>query len=158
MDTPLLWHIPLSYFNENLGWALDYKGIGNRRKVLGLDDLVLAWHATGRGTLPIPFLDGRAIGDSTHIITALEDRLPSLRCILVTPPPGSALFALEELAPALRAVVVAATREPIPGAGGAGAVFAELSRHVATASGRAVGGRNLPIASGLLRESPVAVN
>lgn len=107
MDTPLLWHIPLSHFNEKVSWALDYKGIGNRRKVLGPDYLVLAWRATGRATLPILFLDGRALGDSTHIITALEDRLPRFRCILVTPPPGSALSALEDyfdeqLAPALR--------------------------------------------------------
>jgi len=66
LDTPLLWHIPLSHFNEKVSWALDYKGIGNRRKVLGPDYLALAWRATARGTLPILFLDGRAIGDSTH--------------------------------------------------------------------------------------------
>jgi glutathione S-transferase len=27
MDTPLLWHIPLSHFSEKVRWALDYKGI-----------------------------------------------------------------------------------------------------------------------------------
>ena len=32
------------------------------------DYLICAWRATGRVTLPILFLDGRAIGDSTHII------------------------------------------------------------------------------------------
>jgi hypothetical protein len=26
MDTPLLWHVPLSHFNEKARWALDYKG------------------------------------------------------------------------------------------------------------------------------------
>jgi hypothetical protein len=35
MDTPLLWHIPLSHFNEKARWALDYKGIAHRRQVLG---------------------------------------------------------------------------------------------------------------------------
>jgi glutathione S-transferase len=111
MDTPLLWHIPLSHFNEKVRWALDYKCIGHRRKVLGPDYLIRAWRATGRGTLPILFLDGRAIGDSTHIIAALEDRFPE-------PPlyPGDAAarrraLALEDyfdeqLGPALRAAVV----------------------------------------------------
>jgi hypothetical protein len=27
MDTPLLWHIPLSHYSENARWALDYKRI-----------------------------------------------------------------------------------------------------------------------------------
>ena len=76
MDTPLLWHIPLSHFNEKVRWTLDYKRIAHRRRVLGADYLIRAWRATGRGTLPILFLDGRAIGDSTHIIAALEERYP----------------------------------------------------------------------------------
>src|SRR4029453_14877918 len=77
MDIPLLWHIPLSHFNEKVRWALDYKGIAHRRRVLGADYLIRAWRATGRGTLPILFLDGRPIGDSTHIIAALEARHPA---------------------------------------------------------------------------------
>src|SRR5262249_29081540 len=76
MDTPLLWHIPLSHFNEKVRWTLDYKRIPHRRQVLGADYLIRAWRATGRGTLPILFLEGRAIGDSTHIIAALEERYP----------------------------------------------------------------------------------
>ena len=111
MGTPLLWHIPLSHFNEKVRWALDYKRIAHRRRVLGPDYLIRAWRATGRGTLPILFLDGRAIGDSTHIIAALEQRYPE-------PPlyPGDAAarqraLALEDyfdeqLGPALRAAVV----------------------------------------------------
>ncbi len=111
MDTPLLWHIPLSHFNEKVRWTLDYKGIAHRRRVLGPDYLIRAWRATGRGTLPILFLDGRAIGDSTHIIAALEERYPE-------PPlyPGDTAarqhaLALEDyfdeqLGPALRAAIV----------------------------------------------------
>src|SRR5258706_9988013 len=76
MDTPLLWHIPLSHFNEKVRWTLDYKCIAHRRQVLGADYLIRAWRATGHGTLPILFLDGHAIGDSTHIIAALEDHYP----------------------------------------------------------------------------------
>jgi glutathione S-transferase len=111
LDTPLLWHIPFSHFNEKVRWALDYKRIAHRRKVLGADYLIRAWRATGRGTLPILFLDGRAIGDSTHILAALEERYPE-------PPlyPGDSAarghaLALEDdldehLGPALRAAVV----------------------------------------------------
>ena len=79
MDTPLLWHIPLSHFSEKVRWTLDYKRIAHRRQVLGADYLIRAWRATRRGTLPILFLDGRAIGDSTHIIAALEERYPEPR-------------------------------------------------------------------------------
>src|SRR5262249_47031417 len=63
-------------FNEKVRWTLDYKRIPHRGQVLGADYLIRAWRATGRGTLPILFLDGRAIGDSTHIIAALEERHP----------------------------------------------------------------------------------
>src|SRR4030095_12497288 len=76
MDVPLLWHIPLSHFNEKVRWALDYKGIAHRRRVLGADYLIRAWRATGQGKLPILWLDGRAIADSTRIIAALEERCP----------------------------------------------------------------------------------
>jgi glutathione S-transferase len=75
-NAPLLWHIPLSHFSKKARWALDYKRIAHRRKVLGADYLIRAWRATGHGTLPILFLDGRAIGDSTHIIARLEERYP----------------------------------------------------------------------------------
>jgi glutathione S-transferase len=111
MDVPLLWHIPLSHFNEKVRWTLDYKRVAHRRQVLGADYLIRAWRATGRGTLPILFLDGRAIGDSTQIIAALERRYPE-------PPlyPGEAAarqhaLALEDhfdeqLGPALRAAII----------------------------------------------------
>jgi glutathione S-transferase len=111
MNTPLLWHIPFSHFSEKVRWTLDYKRIAHRRKVLGADYLIRAWRATGRGTLPILFLDDGAIGDSTDIIAALEDRYPE-------PPlyPGDAAareraLALEDyfdeqLGPALRAAMV----------------------------------------------------
>src|SRR5256885_16981161 len=76
MDTPLLWHIPLSHFNEKVRWTLDYKRIAHRRQVLGADYLIRCWRATGQGKLPILWLDGRAIADSTRIIAALEERFP----------------------------------------------------------------------------------
>ena len=76
METPLLWHIPLSHFNEKVRWALDYKSIAHRRRVLGPDSLIRAWRATGQGKLPILWLDGRAVADSTRIIAALEEHHP----------------------------------------------------------------------------------
>jgi glutathione S-transferase len=111
MDTPLLWHIPLSHFNEKVRWTLDYKRIAHRRRVLGADYLIRAWRATGRGTLPILFLDGRAIGDSTHIIAALEDRYPEPSLYPRDDAARRRALALEDyfdeqLGPALRAALV----------------------------------------------------
>jgi glutathione S-transferase len=111
MDPPLLWHIPLSHFNEKVRWTLDYKGIPHRRRVLGADYLIRAWRATGRGTLPILFLDGRAIGDSTHIIAALEERHPEPPVYPRDAAARQQALALEDyldeqLGPALRAAIV----------------------------------------------------
>ena len=53
MDIPLLWHIPLSHYSEKVRWALDYKGIAHRRRVLGPDYLIRVWRATGQGKLPV---------------------------------------------------------------------------------------------------------
>src|SRR5215831_5054496 len=111
MDTPLLWHIPLSHFSEKVRWTLDYKGIAHRRQVLGADYLIRAWRATGRGTLPILFLDGRPIGDSTRIIEALEARHPEPALYPRDAEARRRALALEDyldeqLGPALRAAVV----------------------------------------------------
>jgi len=111
MDTPLLWHIPLSHFSEKVRWALDYKGIAHRRRVLGADYLIRAWRATGWGTLPILFLDGRAIGDSTDIIAALEARYPTPPVYPADASARQRALALEDhlderLGPALRAAMV----------------------------------------------------
>jgi len=111
MDTPLLWHIPLSHFNEKVRWALDYKRIPHRRRVLGADYLIRAWRATGRGTLPILWLDGKAIGDSTHIIAALEQRYPEPPLYPHDAAARERVLALEDhfdegLGPAIRAAIV----------------------------------------------------
>jgi glutathione S-transferase len=111
MTVPLLWHIPVSHFSEKVRWALDYKRIAHRRQVLGADYLIRAWRATGRGTLPILFLDGRPIGDSTHIIGALEARHPAPPLYPRDAAERQRALALEDdlderLGPALRAAVV----------------------------------------------------
>lgn len=79
MDDIVLWHFPISHFNEKVRWALDWKGIPHRRRVLSIDYLPRALWATGRPTLPILFLDGQAISDSTRIIAALERFQPDPR-------------------------------------------------------------------------------
>ena len=111
MDTPLLWHIPLSHYSEKARWALDHKRIPHRRRVLGADYLIRAWRATRRGTLPILWLDGRAIGDSTRIIAALEDRYPEPPLYPADAAARRRALALEDefdesLGPALRAAIV----------------------------------------------------
>jgi glutathione S-transferase len=111
MDTPLLWHIPLSHFSEKVRWTLDYKGIAHCRRVLGADYLIRAWRATGRGTLPILFLEGRAIGDSTQIIAALEQHSPEPLLYPAHAAARQRALGLEDyfddrLGPALRAAIV----------------------------------------------------
>jgi glutathione S-transferase len=46
MNLPLLWHIPLSHFNEKVRWALDFKNIPHQRQRVGADYLFQAWRAT----------------------------------------------------------------------------------------------------------------
>src|SRR5262245_60957640 len=111
MDLPLLWHIPLSHFNEKVRWALDYKGIAHRRRVLGPDYLIRAWRATGQGQLPILWLDGRAIQDSTGIAAGLEGRFPHPPLYPADEAMRRRALALEDeldegLGPALRAAIV----------------------------------------------------
>ena len=77
---PVLWHIPVSHYNEKVRWALDYKGVRATRKAPppGAHMVVALWLTRGSGkTFPLLQLDGRAIGDSTEIIAALEARYPN---------------------------------------------------------------------------------
>jgi glutathione S-transferase len=86
---PVLWHITVSHYNEKVRWALDLKGVAAERKAPppGLHMAVALWLTRGRNkTFPILELDGRAIGDSTAIIAALEERFP----VPALYPPGEA--------------------------------------------------------------------
>jgi glutathione S-transferase len=111
MDPPLLWHIPLSHYSEKVRWALDYKCIAHRRRVLGPDYLILVWRATGQGKLPVLWLEGRAIADSTLIIAALEEHHPEPPLYPRDTATRQRALALEDdldetLGPALRAAIV----------------------------------------------------
>lgn len=110
MSLPLLWHIPLSHFNEKVRWALDFKNIPHRRRCVGADYLFKAWRATGHGTLPILFLDGNPVRDSTAIIAALEQRQPEPALYPKDPAQLHRALELEDyfdevLGPGLRAAV-----------------------------------------------------
>lgn len=72
----VLWHFPVSHYNEKVRWALDWKRIPHERRVLTFDYLPRALLATGKPTLPILFIDGKAVSDSTQIIERLEGLQP----------------------------------------------------------------------------------
>src|ERR671914_426476 len=79
-DTPVLWHLEISHYNEKVRWTLDYKGIAHvRRGVLPGTHAEVAERLTdGRtSTFPVLELDGRTIDDSTVIIEELESRHPA---------------------------------------------------------------------------------
>ncbi|MEA2410722.1 MAG: glutathione S-transferase [Thermoleophilaceae bacterium] len=75
---PLLWHLPISHYSEKVRWALDWKRVPHRRRVMppGLHPLGGLLLTGGRQfTMPVLVLeDGRRIGDSTAIIGLLEER------------------------------------------------------------------------------------
>jgi glutathione S-transferase len=76
-EPPVLYHLEISHYNEKARWALDYKGIPHVRKTPP-PMMHVAWaFALTRGmTFPILKLNGKAIGDSTRIIEALERDYP----------------------------------------------------------------------------------
>jgi glutathione S-transferase len=72
-DTPFLWHLKISHYNEKARWALDHKRIIHRRRAINMGEHhAIARKLTGGSTFPVLVLDGRAIRDSTQIIAALE--------------------------------------------------------------------------------------
>lgn len=75
---PVLWHIPVSHYNEKVRWALDWKGIPHVRRTL-----LPGWHMpralllTGQTQVPVLVLeDGTVVADSTRIIARLEALRP----------------------------------------------------------------------------------
>jgi glutathione S-transferase len=79
VSLPVLWHIPVSHYNEKVRWALDLKGVEHVRCAPPppAHMAVARWLTRGRArTFPLLVLDGQAIADSTAIIAALERRHP----------------------------------------------------------------------------------
>jgi glutathione S-transferase len=77
VDTPVLWHLEISHYNEKVRWALDYKGVAHQRRAVtpGLQELTARRLRAGR-TTPVLEANGSAIGDSTKIIEEIERRWP----------------------------------------------------------------------------------
>jgi glutathione S-transferase len=77
MKTPVLYHLEISHYNEKARWALDYKNVPHVRKApTPMLHTLRALTLTGKPTLPVLKLNGKAIGDSTRIIEALEREYP----------------------------------------------------------------------------------
>jgi glutathione S-transferase len=77
VQTPVLYHIEISHYNEKARWALDYKGVAHVRKAPPpMMHMAWAFWLTRGSTFPILKLNGNAIGDSTRIIEALEREHP----------------------------------------------------------------------------------
>lgn len=70
---PELIYFRWSHYNEKARWALEYKGIGyKRRTLLPGKHVKIARQLTGQTALPILIQNGRATHDSTQIIRTLE--------------------------------------------------------------------------------------
>jgi glutathione S-transferase len=77
VQTPVLYHIEISHYNEKARWALDYKHVPHVRKAPPpMMHMAWAFWLTRGNTFPILKLNGKAIGDSTRIIEALEREHP----------------------------------------------------------------------------------
>jgi glutathione S-transferase len=94
---PVLWHLEVSHYNEKARWALDYKGIPHARHAVRPGRHVAkAKRLCGGTTFPVLVLDGRAIGDSTAIIAALEERHPEPPLYPAEPDARRRALALED--------------------------------------------------------------
>jgi glutathione S-transferase len=94
-----LWQIEISHYSEKARWALDYKQVPHaRRSPLPGTHIPIALALTGGAqlTLPILTVDGRAIGDSTAIIAALEEIHPERPLYPSDPTERARALALEE--------------------------------------------------------------
>jgi glutathione S-transferase len=109
---PALWHIRISHYSEKARWALDHKRVEYERHapMPSAHMPVALWLTRGRHkTFPVLELDGRAIGDSTAIIAALEERYPNGRLYPEDPVERARALELEdffdeELGPYMRRI------------------------------------------------------
>jgi glutathione S-transferase len=99
MVRPLLWHLPISHFSEKVRWALDWKRVPHRRRVMppGLHPAGGLLLTRGKQvTMPVLEVDGRRIGDSTAIIAELEERSPERPLYPADPDERGRALALED--------------------------------------------------------------
>src|SRR4029453_14520068 len=76
-ETPVLWHLKVSHYNEKARWALDYKRVPHvRRAAIPGRHAKIARRLWDGTTLPVVQFGGEVLGDSTLIIRELERRYP----------------------------------------------------------------------------------
>jgi glutathione S-transferase len=96
-QTPVLWQMRMSHFNEKARWALDYKGVAHvRRSVLPGAHVMRARRLYGGRTLPVLQVAGRTVADSTRIVEALEAMQPEPALYPADPAQRERALALEE--------------------------------------------------------------
>jgi glutathione S-transferase len=96
---PRLWHLEVSHYSEKARWALDHKRVPHRRRLAlpGTHMAIAMWLTGGaQVTFPVLEVDGGAIGDSTAVIAALEDRYPERPLYPADPEERARALALEE--------------------------------------------------------------
>jgi glutathione S-transferase len=97
MASPVLWQFKYSHYNEKARWALDFKRIAHtRRSVLPGPHVPRIMWMTGQKSVPVLVLNGKAIADSTRIISALEEMQPDPPLYPRTPAERQRALALEE--------------------------------------------------------------
>jgi glutathione S-transferase len=95
----VLWHLPISHYNEKVRWALSLKGVEHERRTPPPGAHMAIAMALTRGrshTFPVLQLDGRAIGDSSQIIAALEEAVPEPALYPADPDDRARALELEE--------------------------------------------------------------
>jgi glutathione S-transferase len=98
-DKPVLWQIDISHYAEKARWALDYKEVDHvRRSPLPGTHIPVALFLTrgAQPTIPVLQMDGRAIGDSTAIIAALDAKYLDKPLYPSTPSDRSRALELED--------------------------------------------------------------
>jgi glutathione S-transferase len=98
-DKPVLWQIDISHYAEKARWALDYKEVDHvRRSPLPGTHIPIALFLTrgAQPTIPVLQMDGRAIGDSTAIIAALDAKFLDRPLYPSKPDERSRALALED--------------------------------------------------------------
>ena len=108
---PVLWQLQISHYNEKVRWALDYKQIPHTRRSMipGIHQLIVKRKA-GIMTSPVMEIDGEAVGDSSAILQAIEERWPEPPLIPDDPAERERALALEdffdeELGPHIRRAI-----------------------------------------------------
>jgi glutathione S-transferase len=98
-DKPVLWQIDISHYAEKVRWALEYKEVDHvRRSPLPGTHIPIALFLTrgAQPTIPVLQMDGRAIGDSTAIIAALDAKYLDRPLYPSTPADRSRALELED--------------------------------------------------------------